>query len=432
MSKKIIHAALLGLGTVGTGVYKVLKSQEEEMEQKIGAAVAIKKILVRNLKKAAAKLQEPELLTDSWQEILEDESIDIIIEVMGGIHPAKEYITAALRAGKHVVTANKDLVASFGGELLDCAAEHHCDFLFEASVAGGIPIIRPLKQCLAGNHISEVVGIVNGTTNFILTKMTQEHMEFADALALATRLGYAEADPTADIQGYDAGRKVAIMASIAFNSRVTFEDVSTEGITHISSKDIRYAKELGCVIKLLGVAKNAENGIEVKVQPMLVPEGHPLASVNDSFNAVFVHGDAVDDAMFYGRGAGELPTASAIVGDVFDIVRNILFQCTGRISCTCYKELPIKKQEETESRFFLRLHVDDKPGVLAGIASVLGNYNVSIAQMIQKHRKEDFAEIVVVTSEVREGNFHDAMLIIEGMEAVHKISSVIRVYGEQE
>ena len=432
MSKKIIHAALLGLGTVGTGVYKVLKSQEEEMEQKIGAAVAIKKILVRNLKKAAAKLQEPELLTDSWQEILEDESIDIIIEVMGGIHPAKEYITAALRAGKHVVTANKDLVASFGGELLDCAAEHHCDFLFEASVAGGIPIIRPLKQCLAGNHISEVVGIVNGTTNIILTKMTQEHMEFADALALATRLGYAEADPTADIQGYDAGRKVAIMASIAFNSRVTFEDVSTEGITHISSKDIRYAKELGCVIKLLGVAKNAENGIEVKVQPMLVPEGHPLASVNDSFNAVFVHGDAVDDAMFYGRGAGELPTASAIVGDVFDIVRNILFQCTGRISCTCYKELPIKKQEETESRFFLRLHVDDKPGVLAGIASVLGNYKVSIAQMIQKHRKEDFAEIVVVTSEVREGNFHDAMLIIEGMEAVHKISSVIRVYGEQE
>lgn len=432
MSKKVIKAALLGLGTVGTGVYKVLKNQEEEMEQKIGASVAVKKILVRNLKKAAAKIPEPELLTNSWQEILEDESIEIVIEVMGGIHPAKEYITQALCAGKHVVTANKDLVASFGGELLDCAAEHHCDFLFEASVAGGIPIIRPLKQCLAGNHISEVVGIVNGTTNFILTKMTQEHMEFADALALAIRLGYAEADPTADIQGYDAGRKVAIMASIAFNSRVTFEDVATEGITHISSKDIRYAKELGCVIKLLGVAKNTGDGIEVKVQPMLVPEGHPLASVNDSFNAVFVHGDAVDDAMFYGRGAGELPTASAIVGDVFDIVRNILFGCTGRISCTCYKALSIKKQEETESRFFLRLHVDDKPGVLAGIASVLGNYRVSIAQMIQKHREEDFAEIVVVTSKVREGNFHDAMLIIEGMEAVHKITSVIRVYGEQE
>lgn len=429
MSKKVINAALLGLGTVGTGVYKVLKNQSEDMEKKIGAVVEIKKILVRNLKKAAAKIQEPELLTNDWQEILQDPSIDIVIEVMGGIEPAKTYITEALQAGKHVVTANKDLVASHGGELLDCAAEHNCDFLFEASVAGGIPIIRPLKECLAGNHLSEVVGIVNGTTNFILTKMTQEGMEFAEALALATKLGYAEADPTADIQGYDAGRKMAIMASIAFNSRVTFEEVSTEGITHISAKDIAYAKELGCVIKLLGVAKNTETGIEVKVQPMLVPETHPLATVNDSFNAVFVHGDAVDDAMFYGRGAGELPTASAIVGDVFDIVRDILFKCTGRISCTCYKQLPIKQQEETESRFFLRLHVDDRPGVLAGIASVLGNNNVSIAQVIQRHKYEDLAEIVVVTSKVREGNFNDAMLIIESMSVVHKISSVIRVYG---
>lgn len=349
---------------------------------------------------------------------------------MGGIEPAKTYITQALKAGKHVVTANKDLVASCGGEILDCAAENHCDFLFEAAVAGGIPIIRPLKQCLAGNHLSEVVGIVNGTTNFILTKMTKEGMEFAEALALATELGYAEADPTADIQGHDAGRKMAIMASIAFNSRVTFADVITEGITRIKAKDIRYAKELGCVIKLLGLAKNTETGIEVKVQPMLVPETHPLATVNDSFNAVFVHGDAVDDAMFYGRGAGELPTASAIVGDVFDIVRNIQFNCTGRISCTCYKQLPVKKAEDMESRFFLRIHVDDRPGVLASIASVLGNNNVSIAQMIQKHKDEDLAEIVVVTSKVREGNFNDALLIIESMNVVHKISSIIRVYGE--
>ena len=431
MSKKVLHAALLGLGTVGTGVYKVLKNQLPEMEQKIGAVVEIKKILVRNLKKAAAKIQEPELLTNNWQEILQDEEIDIVIEVMGGIEPARTYITDALKAGKHVVTANKDLVASHGGELLNCASENHCDFLFEASVAGGIPIIRPLKQCLAGNHISEVVGIVNGTTNFILTKMTQEGMEFAEALALATRLGYAEADPTADIQGYDAGRKMAIMASIAFNSRVTFDDVSTEGITHISSKDIRYAKELNCVIKLLGVARNTETGIEVTVQPMLVPENHPLATVNDSFNAVFVHGDAVDDTMFYGRGAGELPTASAIVGDVFDTVRNILFQCTGRIHCTCYKQIPIKSQEETESRFFLRIHVDDNPGVLASIASVLGNNKVSIAQMIQKHKYENLAEIVVVTSKVKEGNFNDAMLILENMNVVHKISSIIRVYGEE-
>ena len=430
MSKKVINAALLGLGTVGTGVYKVLRQQRDEMEQKIGAVVEIKKILVRNLKKAAAKIDDPSVLTNNWKEIVEDDSIDLVIEVMGGIEPARTWILEAFQAGKHVVTANKDLVASYGSELLDSAAEYRRDFLFEASVAGGIPIIRPLKQCLAGNHISEFMGIVNGTTNFILTKMTQEGMEFAEALALATKLGYAEADPTADIQGLDAGRKMAIMASIAFNSRVTFQDVSTEGITQISSKDIRYAKELGCVIKLLGVARNTDTGIEVRVQPMLIPDTHPLATVNDSFNAVFVHGDAVDDAMFYGRGAGELPTASAIVGDVFDIVRNILADATGRIGCTCYKQLPIKDPDDMESRFFLRLHVDDRPGVLASIASVLGNNNVSIAQMIQKQKDGDLAEIVVVTSGVREGDFNDAMLIIEGMNVVHKVSSVIRVYGE--
>ena len=429
MSRQVIKAALLGLGTVGTGVYKVLQMQKDEMEQKLGAVVELEKILVRNLKKAAAKIDKPELLTNNWKEILEDDSIQIVIEVMGGIEPAKTYMLEALAAGKHVVTANKDLVAAHGAEVLDCAASHKCDFLFEAAVAGGIPIIRPLKQCLAGNHLSEVVGIVNGTTNFILTKMTQEGMEFAEALALATRLGYAEADPTADIQGLDAGRKMAIMASSAFNSRVTFDQVITEGITHISSKDIRYAKELGCVIKLLGLARNTESGIEVRVQPMLVPENHPLATVNDSYNAVFVRGDAVGDAMFYGRGAGEMPTASAIVGDVFDIVRNLLFDCTGRISCTCYKELPVKEADEIESRFFLRLHVDDRPGVLASIASVLGNNNVSIAQMIQKHRDEDLAEIVVVTSKVREGNFNDAMLVVEGLNVVHKVSSIIRVYG---
>ena len=429
--RKIIKAGLLGLGTVGTGVYKLAKRQKEEIEKKTGVSLQIEGILVHNIEKKREGV-DPSLLTDNYRDLTANEEISVIIEVMGGIEPAKTIILEAMRAGKSVVTANKDLVAVHGAQLYETAAENGVDFLFEAAVAGAIPIIRPLKQCLAGNEISDAVGIVNGTTNYILTRMFEDNMEFQEALDQATELGYAEADPTADIQGLDAGRKIAILASTAFHSRVVFDDVYTEGITKITARDIRYAKELGCVIKLLGVAKNAENGIEVKVQPMLVPEGHPLASVNDSFNAVFVHGDAVDDAMFYGRGAGELPTASAIVGDVFDIVRNILFQCTGRISCTCYKELPIKKQEETESRFFLRLHVDDKPGVLAGIASVLGNNKVSIAQMIQKHKYENLAEIVVVTSEVREGNFHDAMLIIEGMEAVHKISSVIRVYGEQE
>ena len=251
MSDKMINAALLGLGTVGGGVYKVLKNQESEMEAKLGSKVQIKKILVRNLEKAAAKVEDPSVLTNSWEEILNDPSIDIVIELMGGIEPARTYILAALNAGKHVVSANKDLIAVHGKELLDAAEANHVDFMFEAAVAGGIPIIRPLKQCLAGNHMTEVMGIINGTTNFILTKMTQEGMEFSEALDLASRLGYAEADPTADVEGLDAGRKVAILASVAFNSRVVFDDVYTEGITRITSKDIRYAREMGCDIKLL-------------------------------------------------------------------------------------------------------------------------------------------------------------------------------------
>ena len=298
MSERVVKAALLGFGTVGTGVYKVLKNQEEEMEAKIGCKVEIKKILVRNIEKAAGKLEDPSMLTNNWEEIVNDPEIEIVIELMGGINPARKYILEALKAGKHTVSANKDLIAVHGHELLETAHEHHVDFLFEAAVAGGIPIIRPLKQCLAGNHMTEIMGIVNGTTNFILTKMTQEGMEFKDALALATELGYAEADPTADIEGLDAGRKVAILASVAFNSRVVFNDVYTEGIAKITSKDIRYAKEMGRDIKLLGVARNTEDGIEAYVCPMLIPSSHPLATVNDSYNAVFVHGDAVEDVLW--------------------------------------------------------------------------------------------------------------------------------------
>ena len=425
---KTINIALLGLGTVGTGVYKVLKRQEQEIVHKIGAELVIKKILVRNLEKAAAKVEDPSILTNSWKEILEDESIEIVIEVMGGMEPAKTCILEALQAGKNVVTANKDLIAADGKELLDMAASHQKDLLFEAAVAGGIPIIRPLKQCLAGNHLTEVMGIVNGTTNFILSKMSSEGMEFKEALAMATELGYAEADPTADIEGYDAGRKMAIMASIAFNSRVTFDDVYTEGITRITATDIRYARDMGCAIKLLGVARCRDEGIEARVHPMLIPSDHPLASVNDSFNAVFVHGDAVDDAMFYGRGAGELPTASAIVGDVLDIARNISYNCCGRISCTCYKELPVMKIEDIKSKYFLRMQVEDRFGVLAGIASVFGNNCVSIAQIIQKAKIRDLAEIVVITDQVEERHFNDSLAVLKGMSMIKEISAVIRVY----
>lgn len=422
-----IKIAILGAGTVGTGVYKLMNRQKDEMIHKIGRNMSISKILVRNKNKEREGI-DSSLLTDDFNDILNDESISIVVEVMGGIEPAKTYIAEALKRGKHIVTANKDLMASNGHELMELAKENKCDILFEAAVAGAIPIIRPLKQCLAGNYISEIMGIVNGTTNFILTKMTREGMEFCDALKMAQELGYAEADPTADIEGYDAGRKIAIMASIAFNTRVTFEDVYTEGITKITAKDIKYAKDMDCDIKLLGVARNTETGIEVKVHPMLIPSSHPLASVNDSFNAVFVHGDAVDDAMFMGRGAGELPTASAVMGDIIDVARNIQYNCNGRIGCTCYKNIPVKNIDDTESKYFMRMQVDDRPGVLASVASVLGNTDVGIDRVIQKTKKGNTAELVVITDSVLERNFKDALAIFKSMAMIREISSVIRVY----
>jgi homoserine dehydrogenase len=428
MEQAVRKIALLGMGTVGGGVYEIIEKQKEEMPFKIGAALEVVKVLVRNKAKYADRIPA-EKLTDVWEDVIGDDSIDIVVEVMGGIEPARTYIKAALEKGKHVVTANKDLMAMHGHELLELAGEHHCDLLFEAAVAGGIPIIRPLKQCLAGNNITEIMGIINGTTNFILTKMKEDGMDFGEALQLATDLGYAEADPTADIEGYDAGRKLAIMASIAFHTSVTFDDVFTEGITKITAKDMRYAKEMGCSIKLLGIAKNTETGIEVKVHPTMIPENHPLAAVNDSFNAVFVHGDAVDDAMFYGRGAGALPTGSAVVGDIMDVARNMLFNCNGRIGCSCYKNLPIKQIGDTTSRYYIRMRLEDRAGTLAAMAGVFAENDASIAILLQKETIENDAEIVVVTHEVAEKKFMDAIKKFSSMEMVKEISSIIRVYA---
>ena len=428
MEQAVRKIALLGMGTVGGGVYEIIERQKEEMPFKIGAALEVVKVLVRNKAKYADRIPA-EKLTDVWEDVIGDDSIDIVVEVMGGIEPARTYIKAALEKGKHVVTANKDLMAMHGHELLELAGEHHCDLLFEAAVAGGIPIIRPLKQCLAGNNITEIMGIINGTTNFILTKMKEDGMDFGEALQLATDLGYAEADPTADIEGYDAGRKLAIMASIAFHTSVTFDDVFTEGITKITAKDMRYAKEMGCSIKLLGIAKNTETGIEVKVHPTMIPENHPLAAVNDSFNAVFVHGDAVDDAMFYGRGAGALPTGSAVVGDIMDVARNMLFHCNGRIGCSCYKNLSIKQIGDTTSRYYIRMRLEDRAGTLAAMAGVFAENDASIAILLQKETIENDAEIVVVTHEVAEKKFMDAIKKFSSMEMVKGISSIIRVYA---
>lgn len=424
---KKIKLALLGLGTVGTGVYKLLNMRSDVMEQTIGAQLEIKKILVHNMHKKREGV-DPALLTDDWKEIVEDDEIRIVVEVIGGIEPARTMILEALRAGKNVVSANKDLIAEQGRELLDTAQETGADFLFEAAVAGGIPIIRPLKQCLAANEISEVLGIVNGTTNYILTKMFEDGMEFDDALKKAQELGYAEADPTADVEGLDAGRKVAIMASIAFHSRVVFDDVYTEGISKITAADIAYAKEFDSVIKLLGVARNTPEGIEAGVYPVMLDEDHPLASVRNSFNAVFIHGDAVDDAMFYGRGAGEMPTASAVAGDVIDVARDIVYGCTGRISCTCYRQLRVKPFGEAENKFFIRMQVKNRPGVLAQIAQVFGEHEVSIARVVQKNAKTEQAELVIVTEKVKELNMKDALEELAKMENISEVSSVIREF----
>lgn len=424
---KKIKLALLGLGTVGTGVYKLIHMRSDVMEQTIGAQLEIKKILVRNINKKREGI-DPSLLTDDWKEIITDDEIQIVVEVIGGIEPARTMILEALRAGKNVVSANKDLIAEQGRELLDTAQEAGKDFLFEAAVAGGIPIIRPLKQCLAANEISDVLGIVNGTTNYILTKMFEDGMEFSDALKKAQELGYAEADPTADVEGLDAGRKVAIMASIAFHSRVVFQDVYTEGISKITAADIAYAKEFDSVIKLLGVARNTETGIEAGVYPVMLNKDHPLASVRNSFNAVFIHGDAVDDAMFYGRGAGEMPTASAVAGDVIDVARDIAYGCTGRISCTCYRQLPVKPFGEVENKFFIRMQVQNRPGVLAQIATVFGEHEVSIARVVQKHVHEEQAELVIVTEKVKELYMKDALDELGRMENIFEVSSVIREF----
>jgi homoserine dehydrogenase len=425
-----IHAALLGIGTVGMGVYKLLERRKKELPYKIGGELSIRRVLVKNLSKKREGIPK-DILTDDFQGILSDPKIQIVIELMGGIEPARTYILEALRAGKHVVTANKDLMAKHGRELMEEAERHGCDLQFEAAVAGGIPIIRPLKECLAGNEITEVMGIVNGTTNYILTKMTEEGMDFDDALRKAQELGFAEADPTADIEGLDAGRKMAILASIAFHSRVTFDDVDIKGITKITAKDIQYAREFGYTLKLLGVARNTDNEMEVGVFPMMIPSTHPLAGVKDAFNAVFVHGDAVDDAMFQGKGAGEFPTASAVVGDLIAVARNMQYDCCGRIGCSCYKDLPMKASGESRHRYFIRLIVEDRTGILAGVAGVLGNNNVSINQVIQKAAVNGVAELVVITDKVENRHLKDALVIFGQMSMIREVASVIRVYSQR-
>ena len=427
-----IKIALLGAGTVGSGVIQALSMNADIIAGRSGAYIEIKKILVRDAKK-----QRPEvngiLLTDNFDEILDDEEISIVVEVMGGLSPARDYMLRSMAAGKHVVTANKDVIAQHLSELYTAANENTVDFLYEASVGGGIPIIKPLKECLTANKISEIMGVINGTTNYMLTKMTEKHISYDAVLRRAQEKGYAEANPSADVDGLDAARKAAILASLAFDTVIEFEDVSVEGISHITEDDIEYGLNLGYVIKLLAVGRNTDDGIDVRVHPVFLPKTHPLASVNGIFNAVFVRGDVIGDAMFYGRGAGALPTASAVVADIIEVVRDIVSGTTGRMKYRIGERKKLCPVEKTRSSYYLRLVVADEPGVLGEIATTFGRAKVSLKSVIQARWTEDGdAEIVAVTHVVTHAAASAAAEALRALPVVREVRSLIRVADGQE
>lgn len=424
-----VNVGLIGCGTVGSGVVELLSRNAFDIAHRCGAEINLVRVLDVDTSKLDAAEVPPALRCKDINDILEDESINVVVEVMGGIEPARSYILEAMRRGKNVVTANKDLIAVAGGELLDTAAAQDVDFMFEASVGGGIPVITPLKQSLPGNRMKQVIGIVNGTTNYILTKMSRERSEFSSVLAEAQQLGYAEVDPTSDTEGIDAARKITILASIAFNSRLTLDDVYVEGITRITPQDISYGHEMGYTIKLLAIAKEIDGAIQVRVHPAFIPDHHPLASVSGVFNAIFMTGDAVGDVMLFGRGAGKEPTASAIVGDVMEIARNVVHHSTGRIGCTCYEHKKILPIDDLISKYYIRMTVLDRPGVLATIAGVFGANEVSLAGVLQKNVGSD-AQLILISHRVKEANLQDSLAVLKGLSIVNSIDNVIRVEGD--
>ncbi|MDA8229067.1 MAG: homoserine dehydrogenase [Desulfitobacterium hafniense] len=425
-----INIGLLGFGTVGTGVVRILEQNAEDIQTRTHGKLSVKKILVRNIS-APRQMSGNFQLTDIPDEILHDDEIEIVVEAMGGIEPAKTYILEALRNGKNVVTANKDLLALHGQELFEAAKEAGKDLYFEASVAGGIPIIAALKQSLSANRISAIIGIINGTTNYILSAMTDQGRKYEEVLTEAQKLGYAEANPSSDVDGIDAARKLAILSSLAFNSRVTLPDVFVEGISKITPEDIKYAGELGCIIKLLAIAKQQNEGIEVRVHPAMLPKSHPLASVTGVFNAIYVVGDAVGETMFYGRGAGSLPTGSAVVADIIQVARNIESQSTASLNCTCYRKVEIKSPDEFKTAFYVRLLVKDEPRVLATLALLFAETNISFASIIQKPRGSQEAEIVLVTHPCQEVQMKEALDSVKAYSKVLNIQNVIRFEQEQ-
>ena len=423
---KQLSIGMLGCGVVGSQVARLLQDDEQELSERSGAVLKLSKVGVRTA--GAREGIDPALITTDLQSIVSDPSINIVIEVMGGIEPAKSLILEAIKNGKSVITANKALLATHGHELFNAADAAKVDLYYEAAVAGAIPIIRSMRESLAGDQITRVMGIVNGTTNYILTKMHEEGRAFGEVLKEAQALGYAESDPTADIEGHDAAAKAALLASLAFHSTVVIDEVYCEGISKISADDVAAAKSMNSVIKLLAIAElTVKDEISVRVHPVILPLSHPLASVRNAFNAVYVESEAAGQLMFYGRGAGGAPTASAILGDVVAVARHIALNSVGQRE-TDYADRDIAPIESTKTKFLIRLEVADKAGVLAAIATTFANHGVSIQTVNQAGRNSD-AEVTIVTHLATEGELKATVEALKKMDAVQSVSSVIRVEG---
>ena len=424
-----IRIVLLGAGTVGSSVAAALVNKAEDYASRAGADLALVKVLVRDLNRDRGGALDARLLTSDPEEALSTDC-DIVVELMGGEEPAREYIERSLKAGRYVVSGNKEVMAKHGARLLALAQESGTDILYEASVGGGIPIVSPLKRDLAGNEIAGIRAIINGTTNYILTRMSREGADFDDALKQAQDLGYAEADPTNDVEAHDPVYKLAILASLAFHTPVAPEAIYREGITRLSPRDFRYASELGYAIKLLAIARREPDGIQARVHPALVPEDELLAKVDGVLNAVQVEGDLVGRVLFQGAGAGSLPTTSAVMSDVLEAAR-ALVNGSRPWGWGYTAEVPVKTVDQLMSRYYIRLEVKDQPGVLAGIASSFGDNGVSIASVIQKETDEEAqsAELVIMTHLAREASLRASMSQIEALDGVRDVGNVLRVEG---
>lgn len=420
-----IKIALLGLGNVGKGVWKILNMNDEEIIKRAGCNIEISKILVRDINKDRNINVPKGILTTNIDDILMDDSIKIVVEVMGGIEPTKQYVLSAINKRKHIVTANKLLIAKYGYEIFKAAEEMDVVVNFEASVAGGIPIINVIKECLTGNKINEIVGIINGTTNYILTKMENEKMDFNDALKKAQEKGYAEADPTSDIYGFDSAYKLAILTNISYETKVDINKVYREGITNINASDIEYANEFGYTIKLLAIAKMKDEMLELRVHPAMLPLEHPLANIKDSYNGILLRGNAVGNLMLYGKGAGELPTGSAVVSDIISVVRNNAFNMIYRFDV----EKKVMDIKDVLFEYFMRITVEDKLDILGQITTIFGEEDVSISTFIKKPNNlvKDDVHIIIFTNKTLERNIVNAIDRIKKIELVKEVASIIRI-----